>query len=222
MSVLYAHALATDNVLTSQCWPILNSKLVTLDGLLVLFPALQQYPPGTNKQTNLSSAHIQQSQFILKYFCVCMCMCVCVSVLMSGLLPPRWQLNNTNQKETSRCLKATNHDTPPKAWCCVKNRYRLKTAALCTGDKTTAWLEYMWQGWMTFVCTLQGKKKENSRTTHYFRLPCVCVTGPGIESRWGRISRTRPDRRRGPSSLLYNWYIGSLSLGSAVLITHPI
>jgi hypothetical protein len=30
--------------------------------------------------------------------------------------------------------------------------------------------------------------------------------GSGIESRWGAIFRTRPDRPWGPLSLLYNWY----------------
>jgi hypothetical protein len=30
--------------------------------------------------------------------------------------------------------------------------------------------------------------------------------GPGIESRWGEIFRTYPDRLRGPPSLLYNGY----------------
>jgi hypothetical protein len=32
------------------------------------------------------------------------------------------------------------------------------------------------------------------------------LEGPGIESRWGEIFRTYPDRLRGPSSLLYNGY----------------
>jgi hypothetical protein len=34
------------------------------------------------------------------------------------------------------------------------------------------------------------------------------LDGPGIESRWGggEIFRTRPDRPRGPPSLLYNEY----------------
>jgi hypothetical protein len=32
------------------------------------------------------------------------------------------------------------------------------------------------------------------------------LDGPGIESRWGEIFRTRPDRPWGPSSLLYNGY----------------
>ena len=32
------------------------------------------------------------------------------------------------------------------------------------------------------------------------------LDGPGIESRWGEIFRTCPDRPRGPPSLLYNGY----------------
>jgi len=59
--------LTTGTVLTSKCWPVLNGKLVTLNGLLVLLSALQQYPSGTNKQTNtLSAANIPRNLFILK------------------------------------------------------------------------------------------------------------------------------------------------------------
>jgi hypothetical protein len=32
------------------------------------------------------------------------------------------------------------------------------------------------------------------------------LEGPGIESRWGEILRTYPDRLRGPRNLLYNGY----------------
>ena len=32
------------------------------------------------------------------------------------------------------------------------------------------------------------------------------LDGPGIESRWGEIFRTSPDRPSGPPSLLYNGY----------------
>ena len=32
------------------------------------------------------------------------------------------------------------------------------------------------------------------------------LEGPGIESRWGEIFRTSPDRPGGPPSLLYNGY----------------
>ena len=32
------------------------------------------------------------------------------------------------------------------------------------------------------------------------------LDGPGIESRWGEIFRTSPDRAWGPPSLLYNEY----------------
>jgi len=37
------------------------------------------------------------------------------------------------------------------------------------------------------------------------------LDGPGIESRWGEIFRTRPDRPWGPPSLLYNGYRVTLS-----------
>jgi hypothetical protein len=32
------------------------------------------------------------------------------------------------------------------------------------------------------------------------------LDGPGIETRWGKIFRTGPDRPWGPPSLLYNGY----------------
>jgi len=32
------------------------------------------------------------------------------------------------------------------------------------------------------------------------------LDGPGIESQWGKIFRTRPDQACGPASLLYNEY----------------
>ena len=32
------------------------------------------------------------------------------------------------------------------------------------------------------------------------------LEGPGIESQWGEVFRTHPDRPRGPPSLLYNEY----------------
>ena len=32
------------------------------------------------------------------------------------------------------------------------------------------------------------------------------LVGPGIESGWGEIFRTRPDKAWGPSSFLYNGY----------------
>jgi hypothetical protein len=50
------------------------------------------------------------------------------------------------------------------------------------------------------------------------------LEGPGIESRWGEIFRTYPDRLRGPSSLLYNGYRVFLEgKGGRVvmLTTHP-
>jgi hypothetical protein len=48
--------------------------------------------------------------------------------------------------------------------------------------------------------------------------------GPGIESRWGEILRTYPDRLRGPPSLLYNGYRvfpGGKGGRGVMLTTHP-
>ena len=44
------------------------------------------------------------------------------------------------------------------------------------------------------------------------------LEGPGIESRWGEIFRTYPDRLRGTPSLLYNGYRDTLSLHDALPI----
>jgi hypothetical protein len=38
---------------------------------------------------------------------------------------------------------------------------------------------------------------------------CYGMDGPGIESRWGQIFRTRPDRHWGPPSLLYKVRTGA-------------
>ena len=51
------------------------------------------------------------------------------------------------------------------------------------------------------------------------------LEGPGIESRWGEIFRTYPDRLRGPPSLLYNGYRvfpGGKGGRSVMLTTHPL
>ena len=40
----------------------------------------------------------------------------------------------------------------------------------------------------------------------YFNFYAYGLDGPGIESRWGEIFRTCPDRPWGPPSLLYNGY----------------
>ena len=51
------------------------------------------------------------------------------------------------------------------------------------------------------------------------------LDGPGIESRWGEIFRTCPDRSWGPPSLLYNRYQffpGSKIRPGVLLTTHPI
>ena len=51
------------------------------------------------------------------------------------------------------------------------------------------------------------------------------MEGPGIESRWGEIFRTRPDWLRGPPSLLYNGYRlfpGGKGGRGVMLTTHPL
>ena len=51
------------------------------------------------------------------------------------------------------------------------------------------------------------------------------LEGPGIESRWGEIFRTYPDRLRGPPSLLYNGYrvFPGVKGGRGVMLTtHPL
>jgi hypothetical protein len=48
---------------------------------------------------------------------------------------------------------------------------------------------------------------------------------PGIESRWGEIFRTYPDRLRDPPSLLYNvyWVFPGGKGGQGVMLTaHPL
>ena len=50
------------------------------------------------------------------------------------------------------------------------------------------------------------------------------LEGPGIESRWGEIFRTYPDRLRCPPSLLYNGYRvfpGGKGGQGVMLTTHP-
>jgi hypothetical protein len=51
------------------------------------------------------------------------------------------------------------------------------------------------------------------------------LDGPGIESRWGEIFRTRPDRPWSPPSLLYNGYRffpGGKSGRGVTLTSHPL
>jgi hypothetical protein len=48
------------------------------------------------------------------------------------------------------------------------------------------------------------------------------LDGPGIESRWGEIFRTRPDRSWGPTSLLYNGYRSFLGVNQPERgVDHP-
>jgi len=51
------------------------------------------------------------------------------------------------------------------------------------------------------------------------------LEGPGIESRWGEIFRSYPDRLRGPPSLLYNGYrffSGGKGARGVMLTTHTL
>ena len=51
------------------------------------------------------------------------------------------------------------------------------------------------------------------------------LEGPGIESRWGEIFRTYPDRLQDPPSLLYNGYWvfpGGKGGRGVMLTTHPL
>jgi hypothetical protein len=51
------------------------------------------------------------------------------------------------------------------------------------------------------------------------------LEGPGIESRWGEIFRTYPDRLQGPPSLLYNGYRvfpGAKGCRGVMLTTHTL
>ena len=52
----------------------------------------------------------------------------------------------------------------------------------------------------TFINTVGGPGSSVGIVTAYG------LEGPGIESRWGGIFRTCPDRPWGPPSLLYNGY----------------
>jgi hypothetical protein len=54
---------------------------------------------------------------------------------------------------------------------------------------------------------------------------CYGLEGPGIESRWGEIFRTYPDRLRGPPNFLYNGYRvfpGGKGGRGVMLTTHPL
>jgi hypothetical protein len=51
------------------------------------------------------------------------------------------------------------------------------------------------------------------------------LEGPGIESRWGEVFRTHPDRLRGPPSLLHNGcrvFPGGKGGRGVMLTTHPL
>jgi len=76
-------------------------------------------------------------------------------------------------------------------WCCwnvIEYLTVRVNAVACAWS--TAWLSK----------PLAGRDNSVGITTRYGQ------DDPGAESRWGEISRTRPDRTRGPPSLLYKGY----------------
>jgi hypothetical protein len=71
----------------------------------------------------------------------------------------------------------------------------------------------------TLLCMMGSRDSSVGIATRYR------LDGPGIESRWGDIFRTYPDRLQGPPSLLYNGYRvfpGSKVGRGVMLITHPL
>jgi hypothetical protein len=68
-------------------------------------------------------------------------------------------------------------------------------------------------------------KIEDGNNNGTYRLTHYGLEGPGIESRWGEIFRTSPDRLRRPPSLLYNGYRvfpGGKGSRGVMLTTHPL
>ena len=83
------------------------------------------------------------------------------------------------------------------------------------------YLEIKWQ--RSELCTLHSCKR--SRDSSVGIATCYGLERPGIESRWGEIFRTYPDRLRGPPSLLYNGYRvfpGCKGGRGVMLPTHPL
>ena len=68
--------------------------------------------------------------------------------------------------------------------------------------KSCLWDSYACTSWNLYFYILILRSRDSSVdiSTRYE------LDGPGIESRWGDIYRTRPDRPWGPPSLLYNGY----------------
>jgi hypothetical protein len=73
-----------------------------------------------------------------------------------------------------------------------------------------SWYRGVQFNWLLTHC--QGTNLYTVNTYIYIYIPLLLaqsdygLDGPGIESRWVEIFRTRPDRPWGPSSLLYNGY----------------
>jgi hypothetical protein len=84
------------------------------------------------------------------------------------------------------------------------------------------------------ISTLAGISPIHSNTFHVFCKKCSCVPKNQtkivelttcINSRWGKIFRTYPDRLRGPPSLLCNGYRvfpGGKGGRGVMLTTHPL
>jgi hypothetical protein len=74
-------------------------------------------------------------------------------------------------------------------------------------------------------CLLRGTNLKRSRDSSVGIATRYGLEGPGIESRWGEIFRTIPDRLRGPPSLLYHGYRlfpGGKGGRGVMLTTHPL
>ena len=90
------------------------------------------------------------------------------------------------------------------AWCCAA---------------VPLWCTCKWSHSITDLTLCRSRDSSVSITTRYG------LDGPGIESRWGEIFRTCPDRLRSPPSLLYNGYRvfpGGKGGRGVMLTTHPL
>jgi hypothetical protein len=65
---------------------------------------------------------------------------------------------------------------------------------------------YYWLAFKVCLHILHIHRTRRSRDSSVSIATRYGLEGPGIESRWGEIFRTYPDRLRGPPSLLYNRY----------------
>jgi hypothetical protein len=97
--------------------------------------------------------------------------------------------------------------------------FYLKTRIFCCGAKSSFVRLYSLLFWWFM------KQKRGSRDNSVGIATRYGLEGPGIESRWGEIFRTYPDRLQGPPSLLYNGYRvfpGGKCVRGVMLTTHPL